>query len=280
MPPKESTLKQENANLRANVELLTKEIAALKAAIEQQEARSASQRHGPPEGCTAQAAANVTTEEEHTLSYLSKEYHDLNDFRTAVKKELQRLGKCVSELAVRVDNVAKAIDEFQAYSYRYNIKIVGVPEKGTNESADETSGICVALFREMGTDVSINDIDTAHRVPGRNNSSQDPRPKPIISKFVRRLARDKVMAKRADANKANPAALGFSENVSLTAVRVFEHLTPRLQGVLYEANKFKTQFHFKYCWAKNGAIYLRKSDESRAIRIKDVSDLTELQRGR
>ena len=88
------------------------------------------------------------------------------------------------------------------------------------------------------------------------------------------------MAKRADANKANPTALGFRENVSLTAVRVFEHLTPRLQGVLYEANKFKTQFHFKYCWAKNGAIYLRKSDESRAIRIKDVSDLTGLQRGR
>ena len=130
-----------------------------------------------------------------TLSYLSKEYHDLNDFRTAVKKELQRLGKCESELALRVDNVAKAIDEFQAYSYRYNIKIVGLPEKGTNESADETSRICVALFREMGTDVSINDIDTAHRVPGRNNSSQDPRPKPIICKFVCRLARDKVMAK-------------------------------------------------------------------------------------
>lgn len=126
----------------------------------------------------------MTTEEEYTLSYLSKEYHDLKDFRIAVKKELQRIGKCVSELAVKIDNVAKAIDEFQAYSYRYNIKIVGVPEKGTNESADETSGICVALFREMGADVSINDIDTAHRVPGRNNSSQDPRPKAIVCKFV------------------------------------------------------------------------------------------------
>ena len=76
--------------------------------------------------------------------------------------------------------MAKAIDEFQAlYSYHYNLKIVGVPEKGTNESADDTSGICVALFREMGVDVSIDDIDTAHRVPGRNNSSQT-RPKAII----------------------------------------------------------------------------------------------------
>ena len=277
MPSKEATLKQENANLRANVESLTKEIAALKASIEQQEAQSASQQEEPPEGYATRATANVTTEEENTLSYLSKEYHDLHDFRIAVKKELERLGKCVSELAIKVDNVAKAIDEFQAYSYRYNLKIVGVPEKGTNESADDTSGICVALFREMGADVSIDDIDTAHRVPGRNNSSQT-RPKAIICKFVRRLARDKVMAKRADANKANPTALGFRDNVSLTAVRVFEHLTPRLQEVLYEANKFKTQYHYKYCWAKNGTVYLRKSDDSRAIRIKDVSDLTGIQR--
>ena len=40
---------------------------------------------------------------------------------------------------MKVENVA--IDEFQAYTYHYNIKIVGVSEKGTNESADETSGI-------------------------------------------------------------------------------------------------------------------------------------------
>ena len=150
-------------------------------------------------------------------------------------------------------------------------------ERGTSESADDTSRICVALFREMGADVSIDDIDTAHRVPGRNNSSHDPRPKDIICKFVRRLARDKVMAKRADANKANPTALGFGL-VSLTAVKAFEHLTPRLQEVLYEANKLKTQYHYKYCWAKNGAVYLRKSDDSRAIRIKDVSDLNGIQR--
>ena len=65
----------------------------------------------------------MTREDEYILSYLSKEYHDLNDFRIAVKKELQHLGKCISELAV------KAIDEFQAYSYRYNIKIVAYQKR-------------------------------------------------------------------------------------------------------------------------------------------------------
>ena len=80
------------------MESLTEEIAALKAIIEQQEAQSALQQEEPPEGCAAQPTAKVTMEEENMLSYLSKEYHNLNDFRIAVKKELQRLGKCVSEL--------------------------------------------------------------------------------------------------------------------------------------------------------------------------------------
>ena len=70
MPGKDTTLKQENVNLRANVESLTKEIAALKAIIEQQEARSASQQEEPPQGYATHATANVTIEEEYTLPYL------------------------------------------------------------------------------------------------------------------------------------------------------------------------------------------------------------------
>lgn len=96
------------------------------------------------------------------LFYLSKEYYDFNDFRSVVKKELQCFGKCVFEFVVKVDNVVKVIDEFQVYSYCYNIKIVGVLEKGINEFVDEISGICVVLFREMGVDVLINDIDIVY----------------------------------------------------------------------------------------------------------------------
>ena len=133
MPDKEATLKQENANLRANVESLTKEIAALKAIIEQQEARSASQQEEPPEGYATQATANVTMEEENTLSYLSKEYHYRNDFRIAVKKELQRLGKCVSELAVKIDNVAKAVQS-SCTSHKSRYKGPNNTQQLTNDS--------------------------------------------------------------------------------------------------------------------------------------------------
>ena len=75
------------------------------------------------------------------------------------------------------------------------------------------------------------------------------------------------------------SAVGFSEDVSLSAVRIFDHLTPRMQKVLFEAKRFKEQFHYQYCWSKGSFVYLRKDATSRAIKIKDITDLHHLQDG-
>ena len=46
--------------------------------------------------------------------------------------------------------IANAIDEFQEYSFQYNVKIVGVPEVcSDDEAASTTSRLCVKLFKEM-----------------------------------------------------------------------------------------------------------------------------------
>ena len=54
-----------------------------------------------------------------------------------------------------------AIDEFQEYSFQYNVKIFGVPEVVLHdEAASTTSKLCVKLFKETGENISIQDIDT------------------------------------------------------------------------------------------------------------------------
>ena len=65
------------------------------------------------------------------------------------------------------------------------------------------------------------DIDTAHRVPSRNNNGQ---PKPIVCRFVRRLAKESIMNHRKDACKLNLASVGLPEDASLSAVRIFDPL--------------------------------------------------------
>ena len=52
-------------------------------------------------------------------------------------------------------------------------------------------------------DVSMQDIDIAHRVPARKASS---RPNPIIGKFVRRQVNERVMAARKEVSKVTPVS--------------------------------------------------------------------------
>ena len=198
----------------------------------------------------------------------------LKNFRANV---LKRLSAKLEELAVELNIVSRNIDEFQEYSYQYNVKIVGVPQTSQDESRAITSALCERLFKEMGSAVSIQDIDTAHRVPTRNTGNGGPRP--IICRFIRRFSKDTVMDQRRNASRVDQSAVGFSEDVSLSAVTIFEHLTPRMQKVFFEARRFKEQFHYQYCWSKGSFVYLRKDATSRAIKIKDITDLHHLQDG-
>lgn len=98
------------------------------------------------------------------------------------------------------DRLSKSIDSFEIYSYQFNVKITGLSLVAERESSEQTANLCLQLFRQMGVkEISINGIDIAHRVPARKPSN---RPNAVICKFVRRLAKEKVMtARRAVRNR-------------------------------------------------------------------------------
>lgn len=261
MPESVTVLKKENNALKAQLSSMSDEIAKLKELI---------QRHSD--------SGTVLPREEgaHCVEFLSKQYDDLHLFRDIAKDELQRLSTKLEALKAKVDTIGNAIDEIQEYSFQYNVKIVGVPERLQDDSTASISKLCLNIFKETGADVSMYDIDTAHRVPNRNNNGK---PKPIVCKFVRRLAKESVMNHRKDACKLNPTSVGLPEDASLSAVRIFDHLSPRMQTVLFEAKKFKEQHHYQYCWSKGSFVYLRKDPTSRAIKIKALGDLLNLGSG-
>lgn len=101
-----------------------------------------------------------------------------------------------------MDAIADAIDEFHEYSYQYNV--VGVPEVCSEEAVSPTSKRCVKLFKEMGENISIQDIDTTQRVPQRNNAGN---PKPIVCRFVRRLVKESLMSHRKKICNVTPSAV-------------------------------------------------------------------------
>ena len=182
----------------------------------------------------------------------------------------------VAEISGKADRIAKAIDEFQLYSYRYNLKLVGVPQIKENESADTISQ-CLKIFSGLGADTTAWDIDTAHRVPMRKQHGRRRQAsQPIVCKFTRRIARDHVLSKRRESNTLEPEEFGLPSGNEMK-IQIYSHLTPRLQELLHLAKMFQAQEGYKFCWAKGTAIFLRKTESSKPIRLNTNEDLKQLQ---
>ena len=101
----------------------------------------------------------------------------------------------------------------------------------------------------------MQDTDIAHRIPIRGDTRT---PNSIICKFTRHLAKEAVMSRKKETTKLTPADFGLERRARLDHIGIFDHLTPKLQKLFYEAKRFKTENSNMYCWSKSSAIFLRE----------------------
>ena len=85
------------------------------------------------------------------------------------------------------DRITRFPDAFEEYSYQYNVLNLWLSALGVEN-------------------VAVSDIDIAHRIPSRTAYN---RPNAWICKFIRRISKEKVMAKRNEASNKAAAELDF-----------------------------------------------------------------------
>ena len=166
--------------------------------------------------------------------------------------------------------MSNTLKQFQHYSYQYNIKIVGLPETTTLESASETSAMCLNLFKAAGVNISTHDIDIARRISTRIATSGL---RPVICKFTRRIIKEQVMNNCKDTCKISATSIGLPADCSLGGVRLFDHFTPQIQQLLVDVKKIQTQNNYMFCWSKNFIVYLQQNEDSCPISFKSQKDL-------
>ena len=109
-----------------------------------------------------------------------------------------------------------------------------------------------------------------------SNGCQRRQPNSIICKFTRRLVRDKVVAARNNASQLTVYNLELPSSATIDRIAIHSHLMPRLQELLHDAKNHQGRYHYKWCWAKGAAIFLRKTNSSPAIRLVTSDDLAHL----
>ena len=209
---------------------------------------------------------------QNNLEFYSKSYDDLTSSQKKSTVELQQFKNRLDILSDKVENISAAIEESQQYSYRYNVKLMGIPDNNSSESASETTNLCLKLFQKLGVEITRNDVEIT-RVPSR---SARPTPRPIICKFVRRIVKEETIKARKNICKVTPADIGLQGQDPMAEAKIFEHLTPGVQKLLAEARKFQLQHGLRFCWVKNFKVYLRETESSRPLLIKSSSDLENL----
>ena len=178
-----SSLKKENDSLKDEITALERNLEELQQSIKRQDPQVTSNGGEQPSTRLITDAESLST-----LEFYGKSYDDL---RAESMNSLRQLWSRLNLLSSKVKKIGDSIEHLQRYSFQYTIKIIGLPESETQESASQTASLCINLFKAAGIEISNQDIDIAHRIPTRIATSS---PRPIVCKFTRRIVNEQVMS--------------------------------------------------------------------------------------
>lgn len=122
----EKPLRKQNQALRKEIEDLRVEIAKITKDLKS----SRTKKDG-----TGATEREMSPGRVRSVEFFSNQYDELFAFEESAMLRINQLTARVNEISIMCDNIAKAIDAFEAYSYQNNIKTAGMLALSENESS-------------------------------------------------------------------------------------------------------------------------------------------------
>lgn len=203
----------------------------------------------------------------HMTSISDNLSHTLNEHT----KTLQVAQLEIVDLKLTIGHLQQQIAAREQDSLRNDVEISGI----TEQANENLYHIVMTASQKIGVELSENDIEDVARVgpkihralnPELNNRVQ----RPIVVKLLRKRKHDELI------NAAKSRRNLTSENVVYgqpTKIYFNERLTKENRRLFRESRLSAKQHAFRYCWIRNGGIYVRKDTGTPAIRISSTHDL-------
>lgn len=224
--------------------------------------------------CLRDGLENTTA----VLNRLCEKIETLDSRIDYCETKIQLLEKRQSETNILKETVSILQEqvELQAQQLLENeLEIAGVPEL-VNENLRH---IVITTAQKLGVDLAADELMEVYRAGPR----RIPRPtgegekqlRPIVVKMVR-ISKRRELIKAAKSRK-NLTTEGII--TSGTHYRFFlnERLTKHNRQLFYAARQRSKQLGYKFCWIRNGSIFVRKEEGSAAILIRNSAKLEILQ---
>jgi hypothetical protein len=210
-----------------------------------------------------------------SLNFLSDQFDGLKRDILKCTQDTFKLIKDNDKMRVEIDGLTNRLNIIDQMSRASNLEIECVPEHRSENIVSIVKQLCNVVK------CPINEIEIAYcsRIAKRhlNNST---RPRTILVKLTTPRSRDCLLAaviqynKEHSQEKLNSSDLGISgKNVP---VYVVENLTPENKS-LHAATRLRVkELHYKFVWVRGGRIYVRKSESSEAICVRNLESLNNL----
>lgn len=209
-----------------------------------------------------------------SLTFMGDRFDEIEKEQLKARDSMKEIQEENIKLKTTITDLSDRMNYLEQRSRSSNLEIQCVPEK----KQENLSTIIVQLGKVIDCQLDDKSILHCTRVAKQNTTST--RPRSIVVQLASPRIRDQFLASSITYNKANPQDKLNSTYVGLSDVKtpiyVTEHLSPANKALHAATRRTASEKQYKYVWVRNGKIFVRKSDDSKYILIKNKDSLNKM----
>jgi len=200
-------------------------------------------------------------------TFISDQYESIKQLLGEMKEKHQ----AIDHVQEHIGKLDVEVEDTNSYLRRNNLVISCVPHQHGEDTYERVMNITKALNIEL----TVGDIDVAHRMPVNPHSSNG-RPPNILVKLVNRWQKDRILEAIFSKKGLKASEIGYKgPDCNLY---ISEHLTPKADALAAACRALRRDNKIFQTWHRGGKIYVRVKKDGNRISIKDESELNSLKK--
>ncbi|VVC96076.1 unnamed protein product [Leptidea sinapis] len=262
--------------------------------------RSSKRRRGSPDkSCTTEDIKNILAEwKNNENSLLNKLVNDVAEIKhqntqikesnkeiekaleflncqyEAMRKKMELLESERKEHISQIEILEQKVEELNRTLKSSSIEIRNMSSMKNYENKDELSSIVVKTCKALNVDIEKRELKDIYVIRGKGGNNT------IVAEFTSNIVKHNVIKGVKLYNKQHPNSRLNTSVIGLDGdkkrIYISEALTYKARRLFYLARDLAKTEEFKYCWVSNGKIFLRKTDQSQHMEIKNEFQLISL----
>lgn len=239
----------------------------------------------------------LVCDDENLVCFMDEMKQMMSDFQTQQNSKHEKLLAVVEEFRLAVDflvqkneilqtqvnrleteraanfqyisSLESKVDNFERSARSTCIEIRNLPS-----SQPETKSLLVDNVIRIGKVLNVPMLTTEVKDIFRIKT-KDPANKTVIVDFTSVLLKEKFVSGYKKCNKENNRLTTEKLRISGPSKPIFisENLSTKLKKLFFLAREHAKANGFKFCWASNGKVFLRKREGGPLVRVNNESDL-------